>query len=547
MASPQSQLDVGFSVGNYQLVRLLGRGGMGDVWLGSDLRADRLVALKFIKPYLLDTPQFRTRFLNEARTLGRLEHDRIVTLYNVVEDSGYLALVLRFIEGLTPGKGTSLADYIDERGALSADFVLSSARDILPALGFAHERGVIHRDMKPQNILLDVHTRSFLTDFGIAVAEFAERGTMTGSMIGTPHYMSPEQITDSRQITVQNKGHRSDIYSYGVVLYEMLTGRVPFCSDSGVEETYKVQHAHCVETPPPLRDVNPAISPALEAIVLRCLAKSPDDRPQTCDDLLTDLTSALSGKRAPAVNAHPATIVEKRSAASPAAPATPAVKPAVRVEPVRKSGLPKAAWLGLGGVLIAGGIAYGIFSGNGDAAKQPVKSAVTADKPVLTAPSGAPGPSGPAAVTGGGANPAGGGTAQQPPVSDRRTTLPTGIKPPATTTPGPSSNALAAERLYAQAMDFSQKSMPCEGQDAIAQAIRSDPGNTKYQALQNRLKNGCQALQQAEASYEQANLKFTSGDYCEGKNDIDQAVRIAPGNQKYLALQQRLKKGCNLP
>ena len=125
MASPQTQLDVGVSIGNYQLVRLLGRGGMGDVWLASDLRADRLVALKFIKPYLLDTPQFRTRFLNEARTLGRLEHDRIVTLYNVVEDSGYLALVLRFIEGLTPGKGTSLADYIDERGAVGNDFVLS--------------------------------------------------------------------------------------------------------------------------------------------------------------------------------------------------------------------------------------------------------------------------------------------------------------------------------------------------------------------------------------------------------------------------------------
>ena len=546
MASPQSQLDVGFSVGNYQLVRLLGRGGMGDVWLGSDLRADRLVALKFIKPYLLDTPQFRTRFLNEARTLGRLEHDRIVTLYNVVEDSGYLALVLRFIEGLTPGKGTSLADYIDEHGALAADVVLSSARDILPALGFAHERGVIHRDMKPQNILLDARTRSFLTDFGIAVAEFAERGTMTGSMIGTPHYMSPEQITDSRQITVQNKGHRSDIYSYGVVLYEMLTGRVPFCSDSGVEETYKVQHAHCVETPPPLRDINPAVSPALEGIVLRCLAKSPDDRPQTCDELLKDLTAALSGGRVVTPSSHAATVVEKRSGASPAV-APPTVKPAVRAEPVRKGGIPKAAWLGLGGVLIAGGIAYGIFTGNNGAGKQPDKTAVTSDKPVLTGPSGAGAPSGPAGVTGGGTNPAGGGTGQQPIVTDRRTAPPTGIRPPLNPTPAPNSNALAAERFYAQARDFSQKGMPCEGQDAIGQAIRTDPANTKYQAFQSQLKNGCQSLQQAEASYEQANLKFGSGDYCEGKNDIDQALKIAPGNAKYLALQQRLKKGCNLP
>lgn len=524
---------------------------MGDVWLASDLRADRLVALKFIKPYLLDTPQFRTRFLNEARTLGRLEHDRIVTLYNVVEDSGYLALVLRFIEGpTTPGKGTSLADYIDERGAVGQEFVLSSARDILPALGFAHERGVIHRDMKPQNILLDVHCRSFLTDFGIAVVEFAERGTMTGSMIGTPHYMSPEQITDSRQITVQNKGHRSDIYSYGIVLYEMLTGRVPFCSDSGVEETYKVQHAHCVETPPPLRDINPAISPAIEAIVLQCLAKSPDDRPQTCDELLKDLTAAISGGRAVSSGARSATVVERRDGASAAAPVAPVAKPAVRAEPtVPKVGIPKAAWLGLGGVLIAAGIGYAIFTSGSGAARQPDKAQLSSEQTSSSGPAATPGPT---AATGGGTNPVGAGSGRPVAGGDRRAPLTPGIRPPgslpsANTSPAPNSNALAAERLYAQALDFSQKSMPCEGQEAIAQAIRTDPANTKYQALESRLKNGCQALQQAETSYEQATLKYKSGDYCEGKNDIDQAVKSAPGNSKYLALQKTLKTACNLP
>ena len=132
---------------------------MGDVWMARDTHADRPVALKFIKPHLLDDPGFRTRFLNEARTLGRLEHDRVVTLYTVLDHDGHMALVLRFIDG------ESLAGRIDSRGPLPVDFVLACARDILPALGFAHERGVIHRDIKPQNILVDRQDRSFLYPF----------------------------------------------------------------------------------------------------------------------------------------------------------------------------------------------------------------------------------------------------------------------------------------------------------------------------------------------------------------------------------------------
>ena len=223
-----------------------------------------------------------------------------------------------------------------------------------------------------------------------------------------------------------------------------------------------------------------------------------------------------------------------------------------------KSGVPKAAWLGLGGVLIAGGIAYGVYTSRGDGsskvdvAKQPDKAVVTTEKP---ASSGGPGLTDPPKVSGPTAPTGGGGSGQSPVLGGRKGPATPGInKLPGSVSPstGPAPNtspppALAAERFYAQALDFSQKGMPCDGQGAIAQAIQSDPGNTKYRVLQSRLQTGCDVLKQAENNYEQANLKFASGDYCEGKNDIDQAVKSVPGNPKYLALQQRLKKGCNLP
>jgi serine/threonine protein kinase len=258
---------------------------MGDVWSAVDLKADRPVALKLIRRDYLDDPVVRNRFLTEARTLGRLEHDRIVTLYTVLEDGDNLALVLRLIDG------DSLADRID-RGALPLDFVLASARDILPALGFAHSRGVIHRDIKSQNILIDREGRSFLTDFGIAAVEFAARGTQIGVSVGTPHYMSPEQISTPRDVTMENRGYRSDIYSYGVVLYEMLTGVLPFGSNGNPEEHFRVQRAHCEEAPVALRQIKSDIPAAIEDVVLRCLAKNPDDRPQSCQELLQLLERA---------------------------------------------------------------------------------------------------------------------------------------------------------------------------------------------------------------------------------------------------------------
>lgn len=280
-------------VGGYKLIRLLGEGGMGEVWQAYEERADRLVALKFIQPLLLRDPRNRVRFANEAKTLGKLDHDRVVPLYAVIEEGEHFAFVLRFIDG------GSLADRIDSQFPLPQSFLLSSAREILGALGDAHSRGIIHRDMKPQNILVDRQDRSFLTDFGIAISDTQERATRGESAIGTPHYMSPEQIARPRDIAIAKGGHRTDIYSYGIVLYEMLTGQVPFGPNSGADETFAIHQAHCQEAPAPPSSLNPAISPQMEAVVLHCLEKDPDLRPQTCAELLGEIEAAIQGSQLP--------------------------------------------------------------------------------------------------------------------------------------------------------------------------------------------------------------------------------------------------------
>ena len=517
-----------FRVSGYELTRLLGRGGMGDVWLASDTRADRMVAIKFIKPGYLDDPAIRTRFLNEAKTLGRLEQDRIVTLYNVVEDGDNLALVLRFIDG------SSLADRIDAQGALPLDFVAASARDILPALGFAHEHGVIHRDIKPQNVLLDKQGRSFLTDFGIAIGDFAERGTVTGFAVGTPHYMSPEQIQTPRAITVQDGGHRSDIYSYGVVLYEMLSGRVPFGGDSGVEEIYKVQHAHCVEPPPPLRDTNPSIPPSVEAVVLRCLEKKPENRPQSCAELLDEFNAALEGRveivtprRSPG---YAATIVERPRTSEPArSAAAPSAAPAAARAPRR--GVPKAAWLAMGAVLMAGGITYAVYT-----AKQPQH---VAEKPAARSSVVSPPP-----PTGNGPSKAAGNSTSVPVIPAN------GNKPPIhTSTPnppaaaGPTAGQLKALEASKAANVLLLQRKYCDGKTKIDEAVNLDP-QPAYIQLQDRLGNACTAFQK----YGEAQSLYAEGQggYCPAEAKMKEAIGLVPADPTLAAYHEKTKKACDL-
>lgn len=323
----------------------LGVGGMGEVWLAKEHHPRRSVALKFVRPELLRDASFRTRFRNEAETLAGLEHDRIVALYRLLEEEGHLALVLRYIQGST------LADRIDgASGPLPLDFVLSVARDVLQALGFAHRRGTIHRDIKPQNILVDVNGHAFLTDFGIAVGDAVERNTVAGFAIGTPHYMSPEQIRTPHLVTADGLGVQSDIYSVGVVLYEMLTGRVPFGADLGSDHAFVVQRAHVEESPRPLRELNPAVSPGVEQVVLACLAKQPELRPSSCEALLTRLEAVTSKSARSTFRVATATVVE------PVRPAAPEPHLPIAPEPRRTASSWRKARAVIAGLAIAGGL-----------------------------------------------------------------------------------------------------------------------------------------------------------------------------------------------
>ena len=248
----------------YRIVRPLGRGGMASVHLAIQESVDREVALKIMSPALLADPNFGERFLREARIAAKLRHRHVVGVHDVgkVGDLHYIAM-----EYLTGG-----AILHKDGRPRDVAFALRVTREIATALGYAHAKGFIHRDVKPDNVLLRDDGSSALTDFGIARAsDSATRMTRTGAVIGTPHYMSPEQ---ARGKVVDG---RADLYSLGVVLYELLVGRVPFTA----EDSLAVGIMHITEPVPPLPDALSALQPMLEVM----LAKRPDDRYQSGDEM----------------------------------------------------------------------------------------------------------------------------------------------------------------------------------------------------------------------------------------------------------------------
>lgn len=266
--------------GQYELEREIGRGGMGVVYLARDLRLDRMVAIKTLPPALSGDATIRERFLREARTAARLNHPNIVPIHRADEVSGQVFFVMGFIDG------DSLAQRL-VKGPLSPREALPILREVAAALGYAHKHGIIHRDVKTENILLDSVTgRAMVTDFGIAHVAAAAPLTATGQVLGTVYYLSPEQVADAPVDA------RSDIYALGVVGFAMLTGRFPF--DAKVASAVLMQHVF--KPAPALTSVAPHVPPSLGVIIDRCLAKSADDRFQSC----ADLEAALERVRAEA-------------------------------------------------------------------------------------------------------------------------------------------------------------------------------------------------------------------------------------------------------
>ncbi len=251
--------------GRYSMLDTIGEGGMATVYRATDTFLQRTVAIKVLRPQYASDAEFRERFRREAQSAAALSHPNIVNVYDVGRDNGSNYIVMECVDGRT------LNDIITSEGRLSADRTAEYSMQILDALGHAHSNGVIHRDIKPHNILITRDGRVKVTDFGIARAVSASALTETGRVIGTVNYTSPEQARGAAATA------ESDIYSLGVVMYEMLTGRLPFAGDTPVSVALK----HVQEEPTPLSLVNPGVPPEFERVVMRALAKSPDDRWRT--------------------------------------------------------------------------------------------------------------------------------------------------------------------------------------------------------------------------------------------------------------------------
>ncbi|MGH7690961.1 MAG: serine/threonine-protein kinase, partial [Gemmatimonadaceae bacterium] len=272
--SPEFESFAHSLAGQYELEREIGRGGMGIVYLGRDLKLDRPVALKTLPPHLAADAAIRERFLREARTAAKLSHPSIVPVYRADELEGQVFFAMGYVDGASMAELVLAAKRLDPRD------VLRQMHDVASALGYANAHGVVHRDVKAENILIErVGGRAMVTDFGIARLAEAAPLTATGQVLGTVYYMSPEQVTGERV------DGRSDLYSLGVVGFYALTGRFPF----NAALASAVLIAQVNKAPPPVLTVAPNAPRALAEIIDRCLAKNPGARFQSGEELAAAL------------------------------------------------------------------------------------------------------------------------------------------------------------------------------------------------------------------------------------------------------------------
>lgn len=262
--------------GRFQIVEERGRGGMAVVYKAYDSVLQRTVALKILAPQLAANEEFTRRFRREAITSANLRHPNIVVIYDVGTQDQFQYIVMEFLEGPT------LQEDIREKGALPLDRVLFLLWQLSSALDYAHGQRLVHRDVKPANVILGSEDHVTLTDFGLVKAARDQRITIQGAAIGTLKYMSPEQAAG------QELDHRSDVYSLGVVAYEMLSGETPFAGKTPYQTLHNLMH----KPPPPLIKLNPHVSPQVERAVYRALAKQPMERFSSAGELVHALASA---------------------------------------------------------------------------------------------------------------------------------------------------------------------------------------------------------------------------------------------------------------
>lgn len=261
----------------YQIVRLIGEGGMANVYLALDTILDRYVAVKLLRGDLANDEKFVRRFQREAISASSLSHPNIVEMYDVGEDNGQYFIVMEYVDGKT------LKSLIKRRGALTIPEVIDIMLQLTSGLSCAHNSYIIHRDIKPQNILIKEDGTVKITDFGIALAINAQELTQTNSVMGSVHYLPPEQANGSGSTI------KSDIYSLGILMYELLTGSIPFKGDNAVEIAIKQMKDQL----PSICKINPDIPQSLENIVLKAAAKNPKNRYDNVNEMYDDLTKCL--------------------------------------------------------------------------------------------------------------------------------------------------------------------------------------------------------------------------------------------------------------
>jgi serine/threonine protein kinase len=296
---------IGQTIGPYRIVEKIGEGGMAVVYKGFQESLNRFVAIKVLRSELAQDEQFVTRFRREALAVAELSHPNILHVYDAGVAFGMYYIVMAYVDG------GSLKDMIAQ-GPVEMEYAISLAAQLSDALDHAHRHGLVHRDVKPNNVLITRDGRPLLTDFGIAKALHESQGlTRTGTAIGTPEYMAPEQIQG------QAVDGRTDIYAMGIVLYEMLVGWAPFSTTTPVATLYRQVN----EPPPPLRQANINVPAWLEAIVLKALAKRPQDRYQHAGELAQALREHGKSEKARTVTPAPVQVPSPRPEKLPASSA----------------------------------------------------------------------------------------------------------------------------------------------------------------------------------------------------------------------------------
>ncbi|HKZ84885.1 MAG TPA: protein kinase [Anaerolineae bacterium] len=341
---------IGRTLGQYEILQLLGKGGMASVYKAYQAGLQRYVAIKILPPHLAQNPEFSKRFEREARAIAQLDHPNIVPVYDYGQAEGFTFIVMKYVEGGT------LKDMLERRGRLPLDRAALILGQVASALDYAHGQGVIHRDIKPANVLMNRPDWALLSDFGLVhIAEGSVKLTGTGVSLGTPEYMSPEQA-QGLEIDA-----RSDIYSLGVMLYAMTTGQAPFTGNTPVAVILK----HVNEPLPSPRDSNPDLPVAAESAIRKALAKHPEERPSSAGELSRSFSTAI-GEKYPVSDSEP----QPRVSATPPTPKAEVAAPqaAAPLSPRRRLPLPLIA----GAAIIAiAALGIGVLLGGRSGAPAP--------------------------------------------------------------------------------------------------------------------------------------------------------------------------------